>query len=733
MILNQSENHWVATTFFFSSLVVFAFLVGNAHDFSDSTEGFKESLMALDSKEKVLRPLLSMDNKTLMSHKKDLRESETPENFIKRMLPKVLGTILILITAFASLNSFFEIQATNIDNTAGKLFLVAMIPLILSLNQDISNALNAIMVKAGGHDWYPFLLAVILVLGITLLGFFNEGGNDDDLIRLFFSLLFLAFLFFLVTTSYSKIILRIKYRFGGHLVLSIMVATFLFYCALLVEPRIPTNIELNPLTTINVCLLSIFTLLTMLRALGKKTGLPVVSMTLLALVTVGIMTASKSNFDHYDVSTTAKTIEYTKRPSLETYIKQWIQERRPSIEAHSHEKPFIVVFVSSEGGGSRAGLWAFLVNSYLYEENKAYFDRNLFSMTGASGGMVGNAMFYAVASHNYHKNDTINLKNPKGDVFTYKASSIYFNDYLSTSVAALLGRDFFQSILGIWDFCDRSSLLELEWEKGYSAVFKDIDLGEEFLSKQPPSTLGTPPLLIINTVNVQKGNYSLISPVDFSKDYRNLNVFNDFLNDFNRDSLHKSKSIKYSTAMSLSARFPFLSPVGRVKGVGQFMDAGYYDNIGGTVTRRLYNAFEAIVKNDPDFKDIRDKMCPLFLTIGNMDSNKKKPSDQDSVPYRAQIVAPAVGVLNATFWQAEEMKKTFGDEYLVESKKVTIILDKETREALQLTSTVGKEVTPELPLGRHLSRTVIQAMEENLADNKEAMAKLKRLLQEIED
>lgn len=733
LILNQSPKPWVAVFLFFSSLTVFAFLIGNADNFSDPNMVSGINFLALDTKEEILKPDRNQDHQIHSWQNTTLMHEETSEEFVSRMFPKVLGTILILIVAFAALNSYSEIQV-EIEYRAGVLFLISLIPLLLSLNKESADIVLHLLIKYKLNDLYAFWLCIILVTGIIVLGFFNQGGNDDDIFRLFTALLLLAIFFFIVTTSYSKIILIIKYKFGAYLILTITSFTLLIYCGFLDNPQLGTYLNINPLTTINICLLSIFSMLIALRTIGGRIKLPLVSLTLIFLVVIGIGTASSENFDHYDVSFTTKTIEYNDRPELHTYIKKWLDERYDYINTYNCDKKFKVIFVSSEGGGSRAGLWSFLVNSYLYEKNPDYFDKHLFSMTGASGGMVGNSMFHAVAKHNQQCESGHSLKYENDSIYKYKASEVYSRDYLSTSLTSLFGRDFFQSILGFMDFKDRGELLEIEWENAFSNVFKGVGLDEEFLAKQNPNSPKTPPLLIVNTVNVEKGNYSLISPVDFSKDYKNLNVFDDFLNDYDKEESHRKKTIKYSTAMSLAARFPYISPVGRVRGIGQFMDAGYYDNIGGTVTRRLQKTFDSILFKDTTYSSIRGKVSPVFLTIANKESNsKKRKKEKDSIDYRAQIIAPAIGVLNATFWHAEEMNRTFGSEYLIESERVALVLDKETQKQLNLFIGNDKEkkVCPELPLGRYLSKTVIRAMEQNLDSNSKVVAKLEKLLNDI--
>ncbi|WP_394973154.1 hypothetical protein [uncultured Croceitalea sp.] len=709
-----------------------AFLIGNVNDIDLSLTRLKSSIKTMDEKEKNIELAEQADTK---ERKKEIKENfiknESTDDYVKRIFPKVLGTLLILIVAFAVESSFKEITGNDIFISAETGLTISLVLLLAALNKKLVDFINRFLLKVNAENWIPTLLAGLSLLAILFLGLLSQGGSEGDIKRLFLSLLLLALFYFIVTTSYSKLILDFKYRFGVYIILGMTGLTFLFYIFLLINPTNTATLTLNPLTVINVCLISLFTLMSLIKILGHKWELPLLPMTILVLVLLGIWTANRKTFDHYNVSFVEKKTAVDQRLEIEDYIEYWLEDRKEYIETFSTENKFKVIFVSSEGGGSRAGLWSFLVNSYLYNENNKYFDKHLFSMTGASGGSVGNSMFYSIANHNLHGNDKINLKDTTDNPsYKYMASYVYQNDFLSTSIAALMGRDLFKSITGWPNFIDRGKLLEKEWESSYSNTFNNkVNLKEEFLSQPIISQTSTSPLLIINTVNVQRGEYSLISPVKFSKNGNYMGVFEDFLADYDRVDT-KSSAIKMSTAMSLAARFPYISPVGRVQGVGQFMDAGYYDNMGGTVTRRLYDTFNQVLSKCYDSNFVA-KIEPAFLIIANNEDKRDSTNCQkivdEKIKYSTQLTAPLTGVLNATFAQVEEMKKTFGDTYLVESSRQEIKLDSLQQESIGPFADEKLPINPILPLGRYLSRPVIISLEANLEDPC-VVEKLQRLL-----
>ena len=150
-----------------------------------------------------------------------------------------------------------------------------------------------------------------------------------------------------------------------------------------------------------------------------------------------------------------------------------------------------------------------------------------------------------------------------------------------------------------------------------------------------------------------------------------------------------------------------LAPVARVVGLGQFGDAGYYDNIGGTVTRRLGVALLKELKKD---SLLNGKYRIKNLVI----SNYEKPwNDGGDITYNSQLTAPASTIWNATFAHPKEMEKTFMDRVVVQSRR-TSIKERETMLNWLGTSKEKKPVRPIIPLGRYLSNAAAQSMEKRL-------------------
>lgn len=707
IIINQEKYHFIQMGLFFTSLTVLAFLISSLNDYISNTKHrtkVNNSIKTLESYAKK-----SLDRKQLYFHDnndhKIITFKETQREYIERMFPKVLGTLLIVIVAFGINHTYYDITKEFIffknwsffksNSSIG--FNISIILLFLILNQKVSIFIGKILKRIDKHRVLPIILGVCCLIIIIALGFINKKGTEGDIKNLFISTFLLAIFFFLVTTSYNKTILKFKLKIGNIIIVLFTVIVIISYVTFFIKPQLTNHI--NPLSIIFINFITFFTVINGLRILGKLFNVSLVTRTLIVLVFFGTCTASKSNFNHYNVSTVDTNHKLNNRLTIEDYTRKWLHERSNYIK---QSKKFPVIFVSSEGGGSRAGLWSFLVHSYLYEKDPNYFNRNLFSLTGASGGGVGNSMFYTTANQFTKQQKKLSLYNTKANEypeFKYKASVIYSGNYISSSVAAVMGRDLFKSITNFGTFKDRGRLVENEWERKYKSVFNNNYIGNEYLSIMPHSTVNSNvmPILMMNTTHLQSGQRFIVSPVKFTEN-KFMAGFRDFLAEYEVHNKPTTKgknqqAIKISTSMLLNARFPYLSPVGKVPGLGQFGDAGYYDNIGGAVTRNLDAVFREVL-NEKEFDSIRDRVSIRHLVIANHE--KKSPS----VLNGTQLSAPLKMILGATFSHPIELKKTYS-KYLILSKRTNIIIKNDT-------------IKPILPLGRILSKNGILSLEKRL-------------------
>ena len=113
VVINQAEKDWAAVFIFFSTLSVFAFIISNIGYYFTS----KDSKGEQDTTKKKLSFLQApKDHKEVYLMQKKASEEaeiddfqETHEEYIRRLFPKFLGTVLILIAAYAVNNTYEKI------------------------------------------------------------------------------------------------------------------------------------------------------------------------------------------------------------------------------------------------------------------------------------------------------------------------------------------------------------------------------------------------------------------------------------------------------------------------------------------------------------------------------------------------------------------------------------------------------------------------------------------------
>lgn len=723
VVLNQADYSWGVVFAFFSSLSVMAFMISNVNAY---LKQFKDTVKKMRERESINgSPIQSV-----LSAPKDAKEEylegrtaknlservkgfhETQSEYVKRIFPKVLGTVLILIAAYAVNNTYQEAFEKDIFPLGNKGLLVGMFLLLLTLNQNWMERIVKWLRKYPWTSYIPIVVASLCFVLIVLLGFLNHGGSKGDIRRMFYSLMLLTLFFLLISISYNKIILWFKRVIGGRLIIALAIASLIGYIVLFVNPQLLKF--LTPLPIVMICIIAMFTLINSVRLMGYRWHVPLLGIVVFLSVAIGAYTASKRDFTHFEATSVPTKIHPDQRLELDVYVEAWINDRKQDIQQHSSTNPFPIILVSAEGGGSRAGLWSFLVQSYLYDRNPDYFKKYLFAMTGASGGGVGNNMFYTQAYQLIQKRSDVpfTYDTIPSNHFQYRASTIYNKDYLSSSVASIMGRDLFKSVTDIGDFDDRGTLLENEWEASFNEAFEyckqnQSPLAEPYLKIMPDtSSTYIEPLLITNTTHLQTGQRAIITPVSVSKDTHNLGVFMDLLSCYPK----KDTMIKRSTAMSMNARFPYISPVARITGLGQFGDAGYYDNVGGTVTRRLGVALEKALKQHlKNDTTIAGKYVIKHLLI----TNYEKPWSKDSISYSSQLTGPASMIWDATFAHPTEMEKTFKEVVNVQSKR-TPIKEDEALITIALNKLDKGMIIPFIPLGRYLSEAAVLSLEKRL-------------------
>jgi len=709
LILNQTDTFLFEVPLYFFLLIASAFLIWNApkyfyfHNYKDISV-------------KNLIGFVPNQHYQFQNSKEVVKYSYRARVHMRKVIPRILALLLLITSALSILNAMklFELENmyTRFLDPTNVLFLSVFFLLLLS-EPTIYHKTQEIVNKIPKINILIFSLSISFILLIIVLGILNTQ-TEEDLGNLFLSNCSLVLLFF--TLSFNS------YRFLKQLPNQIFYGVILVTGFMLLGSFLLLNFitdwtsYINPLSALILSLLSLFMISFILILTGKKIKIPLLTVTVILCLVSARFFSENSNHYQLDLKPSKTT-----RADMEVYLYNWIKSRRDLIENQNQKFP--VLLVSAEGGGSRAGLWSFLVHSYLYEKSEGkYFKDNLLSLTGASGGGVGNAMFFAEAQNASVNSKKVDFKLKPKDKFSglnYKASAIYKENYLSAALISLLGRDLFKEITGLFNFKNRGELLEQQWKNAHKKYFSQkgetSSLEREFLSfykevNSDDNVHGvTPPLLFINTTHTQTGNYNIISPVQYSH-LKPLSGMNDFINNLQKS--YPNKSIGLSTAMRINASFPYITPVGEIRKLShqgklysdQYADAGYYDNIGGVVSKGVEEVFRKVLKDS--FPFLQHKVIVKHLIIVN-------DEEREIVKTQTQFAAPLTTLQNVRYGRTQEIIKKLGDGATIKLKPTTISLVPSS-----LPYNASNEeilfIKPVLPLGRYLSTVAIRSIEARL-------------------
>lgn len=279
---------------------------------------------------------------------------------------------------------------------------------------------------------------------------------------------------------------------------------------------------------------------------------------------------------------------FSQRDSLGKYFTEWVRARQHLADSNG---TLPLYFVMANGGASRSGYWTASVLAKLQDSTNGQFGRHLFCLSGASGGSLGNALFFSQLSVSLADSNAGN--NNRRAVQEYLGS-----DFLTYTLARMLGPDIYQSL---WPapnniIGDRAGAL--------TRVLENAEMGSDTLQQElrkPFSDfIGQKgmrnyqlPILCINTTRMQDG-----SPAVFSNIIIDPNTFNNRLDVLaTLDTLNSD--IKLSSAVVLGASFPYISPAGRI-GDHYFVDGGYFDNSGAGVVMEMLMELDRIIETSED-------------------------------------------------------------------------------------------------------------------------------------
>jgi hypothetical protein len=346
------------------------------------------------------------------------------------------------------------------------------------------------------------------------------------------------------------------------------------------------------------------------------------------LVLVAIIIAGLFNEPHFvNLMPLKENNQYHARPSLRAHFNGWIQERKNQLEDSSLNN-FPVYFVMADGGASRSAYWTASVLGKIQEESSGHFSKQVFCLSGASGGSLGNISFYAT------------LINKSGHHTTKTVQDYLSNDFLSFPLVRLLGPDIILPLVPFHLLHDRAAALEKSFQstKKENEITQVMNMPFSALQLHHDSSYALP-LIFINCTRMQDGTPAVVSNLNIEK-----NVFGKRIDVLK--SLDSTKDLSVATAVALGARFPYFSPAGRI-GNQYFVDGGYFDNSGAGVVHEMLLDLQSMImdsiKNNPQhpYKKIRFNV----LHITNEPETEKKI--EKTHPLVNDLAAPVKTILGS--------------------------------------------------------------------------------------
>lgn len=407
-----------------------------------------------------------------------------------------------------------------------------------------------------------------------------------------------------------------------------------------------------------------------LHVVGLRRGVPVLAF----LLVWGIVAAALDDASHWNVRTLQSG--GAEGVTVESAFSEWLTAAEArAAETGAAEIPMVIVATS--GGGIRSAYWTALALDCIFlgaapphaTGRRACTDAggpqqaepaDVFFATGISGGSLGLVEWDA------------RLEAGGDDDWVEERLGA---DFLAPSLARGLLVEVPRSWLH-FDAANRGDVIEEAWERGWGAPGAGNPLSAPFLARQSSRDRQGRPLLMLNGASVFDGcalNVSVlqagatddqkrrprhgIPPGDCvavehylteNTDAGPLPATVDIL-DYLRCRDHRD--VRRSTAALLSARFPYVSPAGRLAACGRgastkfIVDGGYVDTSAAESATALWQAIEPLVD---DYNRTSPARCvvPFFLQLDNSYLATTSPPDRENPPN--QLVAPAIALWQTT-------------------------------------------------------------------------------------
>ena len=315
------------------------------------------------------------------------------------------------------------------------------------------------------------------------------------------------------------------------------------------------------------------------------------------------------------------------RPTIDEAYRAWYKANSelPRPAGAEPDMPAVqpLIVVATAGCASRAAFWTSQVLGEIAAREPHFTDR-LFMISGVSGGSLGAMTFRSLVEAKRRGG----AGGPAEESFAAKAADFLTSDFLTPALATGLYVDLpYHAFPFLPAPADRAAALEKGWETnaaehvvaGGKAPFNSsngalppFDWADGFVA-----TFGTSqpvwPILALNGTSVEKGKRLIFSNVDFACSglagpltrYDGIAVL--------------GNDIPISTAVTMSARFPVISPTGGLRDVGgsvqmRVTDGGLFENFGAVTADEVMHY---VIERRRDAQEGKETVAPIAILISS--------------------------------------------------------------------------------------------------------------------
>jgi hypothetical protein len=320
------------------------------------------------------------------------------------------------------------------------------------------------------------------------------------------------------------------------------------------------------------------------------------------------------------------------RSSLDAAYLRWV-DRAPRDLRPGHEAEVTAVLVTAAGGASRAGLWTLAALQRLDgDAMDPQFSRRIFAISAVSGSALG-AVGYVAGIAAFEQDDLLARHE-----LTWNHQGA---DFLAPALGGLFYTDLVQRFIPHPFLPDRAESIERGFEAAWDrecrdrqrpAPCADLMRGPFLDLWSGPRTAWRPNLLLVGAVEedgrrIVTSNIDLVRRTPDGRPIRPLlpNVYDYFE--------ITGRQVAASTAIMNSARFPWISPAGRIvdrddNSRGHIIDGGYFETSGAETTENLAAALmETNMRLCPQVSRQCPRLNIVYLTLLNGDiiDNPRQP------------------------------------------------------------------------------------------------------------